>query len=53
MHISCVFVGLDVHKKTIQMSVMDKNGEELLNKKIANTPEDIRYNISMLSSPLI
>ncbi len=31
-----------------QVSVTDKNGEELLNKKIANTPKDIRYNIGCL-----
>ena len=36
-----IFVGLDVHKKTIQMSVMDKDGEELLNKSIPNTPNSI------------
>ena len=27
-----VFMVLDVHKKTIQMSVMGKDGEEVLNK---------------------
>ena len=36
-----LFAGLDVHKKTIQMSVMDKDGVELLNKSIPNTPESI------------
>ena len=36
-----IFVGLDVHKKTIQMSVMDKDGDELLNKSIPNTPNSI------------
>ena len=33
-----LFAGLDVHKKTIQVSVMDKDGVELLNKSIPNTP---------------
>ena len=36
-----IFVGLDVHKKTIQVSVMDGDGNEVLNKSIQNTPEEI------------
>ena len=36
------FVDLDVHKKTIQISIMDADGNELANKKIRNNPEDIK-----------
>lgn len=36
-----IFVGLDVHKKTIQMSVMDRDGNEVLNRSISNDPASI------------
>ena len=36
-----LFVGLDVHKETIQMSVMDGDGNEMLNEGIQNSPESI------------
>ncbi len=36
-----IHVGLDVHKKTIQICVIDMDGTELLNKSIQNTPKDI------------
>ncbi len=36
-----IHVGLDVHKKSIQICVMDMAGTELLNKSIQNTPKDI------------
>ena len=39
------FLGLDVHKKTIQMCAMDAGGNELFNKTIHNTPGDIRYHL--------
>lgn len=35
------FVGLDVHKKTIQISCMTESGMELGNGSIPNTPESI------------
>ncbi len=34
-------VKLDVHRKTIQICVLDKDDTELLNKSIKNTPKDI------------
>ena len=43
-----LFVGLDVHKKTIQVSVMDQDGREQINQKIPNTPENIRSHIGSL-----
>ena len=43
-----LFVGLDVHKKTIQVSAMNSSGEELSNYSINNTPDAIRYNLGSL-----
>ena len=34
-----VYVGLDLHKKTIQIAAVDDSGTELMNKKIQNTRE--------------
>jgi len=36
------YVGLDVHKNTIQVAVMDQDGKVLRNTKIDNTDEDVR-----------
>ena len=36
-----MFVGLDVHKETVQMAAVDTAGELLFNKKIKNTFPDI------------
>ena len=32
-----VYVGLDLHKKTIQIAAVDDSGTELMSKKIRNT----------------
>ena len=34
-----VYVGLDLHKKTIQIAAVDDSGTGLMNKKIQNTRE--------------
>ena len=34
-----VYVGLDLHRKTIQIAAVDDSGTELMNKKIQNTRE--------------
>jgi len=36
------YVGLDVHKNTIQVAVMDQDGKVLRNTKIGNTDEEVR-----------
>ena len=36
-----VYVGLDVHKKTIQAAAVDSEGKLLFNKKIPNTHKDV------------
>ena len=36
------FAGLDVHKKTIRVSLMDVDENELVNSGIRNTPEAVR-----------
>jgi len=36
------YVGLDVHKNTIQVAVMDQDGRVLRNTKIGNTDEEVR-----------
>jgi len=36
------YVGLDVHKNTIQVAVLDQDGKVLQNTKIDNTDEDVR-----------
>lgn len=40
------YVGLDVHKKTIQAAVIDDTGNTLLNSKILNNWQDVRRLIS-------
>ena len=35
------FVGLDVHKKTIRVSMMDRDGVELANESINNTEKQL------------
>ena len=37
------FVGLDVHKRTIRVSMMDADGHELANGGIQNTPKQVEY----------
>ncbi len=36
-----MYVGMDIHKKSIQISMVDSNGRELSNTKIPNTIQDI------------
>ncbi len=35
------YVGLDLHKKTIQIAVMEDDGREIFNGSIPNTPKAI------------
>ncbi len=42
------FVGLNVHKKTIQIFIIDADGNELANKKIQNNPGEIKDNLGYL-----
>ena len=45
-----LYAGLDVHKKTIQVAVMDAKKEILMNQKIPHTPEAVRSLASRLPS---
>ena len=45
-----VYVGLDLHKKTIQIAVVDDSGIELMNKKIRNTREALAGGTSKIPS---
>lgn len=49
MEQSALYVGLDVHKNTIQISVMNQDGEELSNASISNTKESIQGALGGLS----
>ena len=42
------FVGLDVHKKTIRISMMDRDGNELVNCSIPNTEKNVAAALSGL-----
>ena len=42
------FVGLDVHKKTIRISMMDRDGNELVNCGISNTEKNVAAALSGL-----
>ena len=42
------FVGLDVHKRTVQISMMDKDGNELANNSVHNTEEHIHVALKSL-----
>ena len=45
-----VYVGLDLHKKTIQIAAVDDSGTELMNKKIRNTREALAGETSKIPS---
>ena len=45
-----VYVGLDLHKKTIQIAAVDDSGTELVNKKIQNTREALAGEASKIPS---
>ena len=40
-----IYVGLDLHKKTIQIAAVDYRGATLLNKKIRNTHASLEMEI--------
>ena len=42
------YVGLDLHKKSIQIAVVDDSGTELINKKIQNTREALVREVSKI-----
>ena len=43
-----IYVGLDLHKKTIQIAAVDYRGATLLNKKIRNTHASLEMEISRM-----
>ena len=43
-----IHVGLDLHKKTIQIAAVDYRGATLLNKKIRNTHASLEMEISRM-----
>jgi len=43
-----MYVGMDVHKKTIQVSVAGENGSELLTEKMDNSFESIRNTVTRI-----
>ena len=43
-----IYVGLDLHKKTIQIAAVDYRGTTLLNKKIRNTHASLEMEISRM-----
>ena len=43
------YVGLDVHKKSIRVAVMDKDGKILRNTKISNRNSEIREMFAKIS----
>ena len=45
-----VYIGLDLHKKTIQIAAVDDSGTELMNKKIQNAREALAGEISKIPS---
>ena len=43
-----IYVGIDLHKKNVQIAVVDERGKILTNRKILYTRESIRYEASHL-----
>ena len=43
-----IFVGLDVHKESIQVAVVNDAGEMIFNEKIPNNRDDISRTVAMI-----
>ena len=45
---SPAYVGIDLHKKTLQVKIQDPDGTILSNRKLQNTPAEIQWEFAVM-----
>jgi transposase len=46
-----IYIGIDVHKKNLQVCTVNEDGERLSNGKVANAPESVREHFMAMERP--